>query len=170
VEDVCAKLCSRGVKAGRYHAQMEPEDRVRSQKRWHSNVTNVIVATVAFGMGINKLDVRFVIHHSLSKSVENYYQETGRAGRDSKHAHCILLYKFSDVFRASAIMFAERNGPQNVYRMLRYCLDTTSCRKQMLASHFGDQWDPSLCTDMCDNCSCSAPQQKIDVSDLLKVN
>ena len=151
-EEVTEKLRGQKIRAVCYHAQLEPEQRTRAQQKWYNNDAQVVVATVAFGMGINKLDVRFVIHHSLSKSVENYYQETGRAGRDGELAHCLLLYKFADTFRASSLMFTERNGVSNVYNMLRYSLDRSSCRKALLAQHFGDQWELSGCGEMCDNC------------------
>jgi len=156
-EEVSNKLKGLGIKSGYYHAQMEPEKRTKVQQKWYKNEIQVIVATVAFGMGINKLDVRFVIHYSMSKSVENYYQETGRAGRDGEYAECIMFFNFQDVFRASTLMFTERNGVKNVYNMLRYCLEQKMCRKLAIAQHFGDSCDKIVNGNcgMCDNCDIS---------------
>ena len=86
------------------------------------------MATIAFGMGIDKQDVRFVIHHSVSKTIENFYQETGRAGRDGQMAHCVLYFRSADAYRLSSMVFNTQNGLQGLYSMLRYwqCMHTTN--------------------------------------------
>lgn len=103
--------------------------------------------------GIDKPDVRFVIHHTLSKSMENFYQESGRAGRDGSRGECILLYRYNDMARITTMMFTEHTGLRNAYEMVEYAIDGISCRRDLIGKHFLDVWSDSIeCNKMCDRC------------------
>lgn len=151
-EDIAAELRKRGIRAKSYHAQLDALRRSAVHKSWAANEIQVVVATVAFGMGIDKPDVRFVIHHSIPKSMENFYQESGRAGRDDKPADCILFYRLADLFRQSTMVITEQTGLENVYAMIAYCLDLSRCRRSVIAQHFGERWESTDCKKMCDHC------------------
>jgi len=155
---IASSLKSRGIKAACYHGNLDGQSRSHVHRAWTSNSIQVVVATVAFGMGIDKPDVRFVIHHSLSKSMENFYQESGRAGRDDRKSHCILFYRPFDVFQQSTMVFTEQTGLENLYGMLAYCQDMKTCRRALIGRHFGERWDPTECHEMCDNCKRTGDQ------------
>jgi len=151
-EDVAADLTRQGVRAHCYHADLTADTKSKVHQAWIKGDIQVVVATIAFGMGIDKSNVRFVIHYSISKSIENYYQESGRAGRDDEKSWCIVYFRFQDIFRQSSMVFTEKTGLQNLYNMLEYCLDNTICRRSLVGKYFNEEWSSSKCHKMCDNC------------------
>lgn len=171
-EDVAKKLTELGVRAFHYHAGMAAEDRSDVQKKWQSNQYHVIVATIAFGMGIDKADVRYVIHHTMPKSLEGYYQETGRAGRDGKRSECYLYYQFADT-RMLRKMIDEGEGSreqkQRLHDMLRtvvqYCENKADCRRAQVLGYFSEAFDPANCNKTCDNCRSDASFVTKDLTD-----
>ncbi|EEF42467.1 ATP-dependent DNA helicase Q-like 2 [Ricinus communis] len=161
-EQVAADLRERGISADYYHADMDVNAREKVHMRWSQNKLQVIVGTVAFGMGINKPDVRFVIHHSLSKSMETYYQESGRAGRDGAPSECVLFFRPGDVPRQSSMVFYENSGLQNLYDIVRYCQSKRTCRRSAFFRHFSEPLQD--CNGMCDNCAFSNEVMEVDVT------
>ncbi|CAG0925356.1 unnamed protein product, partial [Notodromas monacha] len=166
-EEIAESLNQSNLKVGVYHANLDPKIRSSVHSAWVNNKIRVIVATIAFGMGIDKPDVRFVIHHSLSKSIENYYQESGRAGRDGKRARCILMHRFGDDFRVASMVCGERTGITNLKNIMAYAVELSRCRRQILAQYFEAEWNSTDCDKACDNCLAPTKAKEVDVTALL---
>ncbi|KAH9812869.1 P-loop containing nucleoside triphosphate hydrolase protein [Melampsora americana] len=158
-EQVASDLVTRGkVRASHYHAGMSPNDRQRIQQEWQRGVLQVLCATIAFGMGIDKPDVRFVVHYSLPSSLEGYYQETGRAGRDGNISECILFYTYRDFLSIQRMVEQEPNAEQverrlvNARRVVAFCLNKLDCRRMQVLDYFSETFSPAECKKTCDNC------------------
>ena len=159
-EKVAAELKSGyGIKAEHYHAGMSSESRIKVQRDWQSGKSHVIVATIAFGMGIDKPNVRFVIHHTIPKSLEGYYQETGRGGRDGKRSGCYLYYGYKDsVVQNRLIEKGDGNREQKerqrqmLRSVIQFCENRTDCRRVQILAYFNEQFRREDCNACCDNC------------------
>ncbi len=166
VEEIAQLLSVNGFKAAPYHAGLEPEIREKNQDDFLNEETSIIVATIAFGMGIDKPDVRFVVHYDVPKSLEGYYQETGRSGRDGLEGHCLMFYSHNDLNKLEKFnkdkSVQERENARILLQEMEFYAESPVCRRRQLLHYFGEEYTEGNC-GMCDNCV--TPRERFDGKD-----
>ncbi|KAH9888224.1 hypothetical protein F4778DRAFT_755461 [Xylariomycetidae sp. FL2044] len=170
-ENIAAKLQDHNIAAHHYHAHVPSEQKIRIQKEWQRGKIKVVVATIAFGMGIDKPDVRFVIHQSIPKSLEGYYQETGRAGRDGEESECYLYFNYGDVTSLRK-MISDGDGSLEQKDRQRamldivtaFCDNQSDCRRVEILRYFGETFSVEGCRARCDNCRSKDRLEQKDVT------
>ncbi len=170
VEELAETLCVNGIKALPYHAGLDATTRRNNQDKFLMEEVDVIVATIAFGMGIDKPDIRFVIHHDIPKSLEGYYQETGRGGRDDGEGNCIAFYSYDDIQKLEKFMKDKPVAEQEIAKELLMetvaYAESSVCRHKLLLHYFGEPYDKENC-GACDNCL--HPKEKFEGKEYVKL-
>jgi bloom syndrome protein len=173
-ENVSRELVTKHrIPAQFYHAGMHKDERIQVQRRWQAGQAKVVVATIAFGMGIDKANVRYVFHYTLPKSLEGYYQETGRAGRDGKSSKCIMFYTYRDKAKLERLIDSgegdwntKKLQKELLQKVVAYCENKSDCRRKQVLAYFGEAFDAADCKQKCDNCQSGSQFHSLDVTEL----
>ncbi|MBL7861565.1 MAG: DNA helicase RecQ [Cyclobacteriaceae bacterium] len=170
VEEIAELINVNGFKAAPYHAGLDPDVRMKNQDDFLNEEVDIIVATIAFGMGIDKPDVRFVVHYDVPKSLEGYYQETGRSGRDGLEGHCLMFYSHNDLNKLEKFnkdkAVQERENARVLLQEMEFYAESPVCRRKQLLHYFGEEYKQDNCGS-CDNCV--NPRERYDGTEYVKL-